>query len=270
MARRVYRFGWAAALISLLAVGSAAAQPLEPTFSEAVLASSPELEEATGMAWAPDGSNRLFIIRKAGQVRIIKAGSLLPQPFAVVSPIFTASECGLIGIAFDPAYAVNGHVYLFVTVSSTEQQILRYTAEGDIGTEKTLLVAGLPTVGANHDGGAIEVGPDGKLFFGVGDVAYPPSGDDLRTMAAKIGRADLDGMASADNPFRDGDGPNNDYIWARGLRNPFSLTFQPMTGLLWVNDVGAAYEQVFVLRRGEHAGWPAQENPRSGGGSLLP
>jgi glucose/arabinose dehydrogenase len=242
--------------LALLLASAAQAEVLDPAFIDTAWVSSPQLEAATGMAWAPDGSNRLFVITKGGSVLVIKNGALLPAPFATLTPIYTGSECGLIGIAFDPNFLVNQYVYLFVTVSASEQQIVRYTAMGDTGVAKTTIVAGLPTNGANHDGGALGVGPDGKLYWAVGDLGSGMGVQgDLTSLAAKVGRANLDGTLARDNPFADGAGPNNDFIWARGFRNPFTLTFQPATGLLWIEDVGAVYEQIFVVRKGDHAGW---------------
>jgi RimJ/RimL family protein N-acetyltransferase len=81
----------------------------------------------------------------------------------------------------------------------------------------------------------------------------------------KVGRANLDGTAPADNPFVDGSGPNVDLIWARGFRNPFTMTFQPSTGLMWLNVVGSGWEQVFIVRRGEHGGWATYENEQPAG-----
>jgi hypothetical protein len=161
---------------------------------------------------------------------------------------------------------MNGHVYVFVTVSSGEQQILRYTAIGDIGTNRTVIVSNLPTIGATHDGGAVGVGADGKLYWAVGDNGYGLGANaDLSSLTSKVGRANLDGSVPADNPFADGPGGNNDYIWARGFRNPFTLAFQPDTGLLWVNCVGAGYEQIFQVNRGDHAGWNTYENNQPAG-----
>src|SRR5215471_9178768 len=105
------------ALFIWLAPFAAQATLVDPAFTETVVASSPDLALATGLAWAPDGSNRLFVIRKEGQIRIIKNGVLLPDPFAVVTPLYTASEAGLIGIAFDPDFITNQYVYFFATVS---------------------------------------------------------------------------------------------------------------------------------------------------------
>jgi glucose/arabinose dehydrogenase len=241
-----------------------AASPLDSNFSASTFANVGS--EVTGLAWAPDGSPRLFASRKGGTVTIVKDGAVLPTPFVTVSPLYTGSECGLIGICFDPNFVVNGYVYVFATVSSTEQQILRYQALGDVGTNKTVLLPGLPTAGANHDGGAVGVGPDGKLYWAIGDNGNGTGVDaDLTSLASKVGRANLDGSVPADNPFVDGPGGNNDYVWARGFRNPFTFDFQPETGLLWVNCVGTSYEQVFVVRAGDHAGWNDYENNQPAG-----
>jgi|CXWL01.1.fsa_nt_gi glucose/arabinose dehydrogenase len=220
----------------------------------------------TSMAWAPDGSNRLFITRQgyvrgsgsnnAAEILIIKNGTLLASPFAVVTPVLNWSECGMLGITFDPAFSQNGYVYVSACVSNTEQNIIRYTAVGDVGMQKTILMAGLPSAGDTHNGGALSIGPDGKLYFGIGDNRDPVGPDgDLTSLRAKIGRANLDGTVPNDNPFVDGTGPNNDFIWARGMRNPFTHTWQPGKNLLWVNDVGGHADQVFQVNAGQHGGW---------------
>jgi glucose/arabinose dehydrogenase len=256
------------ALMVAAAANEARAAVLDPNLTETVLVSSPELANATGMAWAPDGSNRLFVLLQVGQIRIIKDGALLATPFATASPITAGGELGLLGITFDPNFAVNGYLYVFVTVSPREQQIIRYTALGDLGTARTVIVPMLPTAGANHNGGGLGIGPDGKLYWGIGDNGSGAGvNDDRVTLAAKIGRANLDGSPVADNPFSGGAdaGAGASYIWARGFRNPFTLTFQPATGLLWVNVVGTVYEQVFIVRRADHAGYSTYENNQPAG-----
>src|SRR5258706_3251913 len=191
---------------------------------------------------------------------------LLSTPFATLSPILTTSECGLLGICFDPDFVNNHYVYLFVTAVPGSQQVIRYTDANDVGTTKTVILSGLPTHGNNHDGGAIGIGWDGKIYCAIGDNG---SGDgingDLLSMASKVIRLNRDGSIPNDNPFLDGAGPNNDYIWARGFRNPFTLTFQPSTGNLWINTVGNSYEQIFVVHRGDHAGWNTYENNQPSG-----
>jgi MYXO-CTERM domain-containing protein len=256
-------------LMSCFTASTARATPNDPNVIETEWLDAGD--NITTLAWAPDGSNRLFVAEKGGAVRIVRLGAdgaaeLLPQPFLTHRPIYTGSECGLIGLAFDPGFATNGWVYVFVTVSSSEQQIVRYTAQGDTGTSPTILVRGLPTRGANHDGGAVAVGPDGKLYWAIGDLgAFVGVDADLASLAAKVGRANRDGTVPADNPFVDGAGPNADLIWARGFRNPFRFTFQPETGALWVNVVGSGYEQIFIVGRGDHAGYNDYESNQPAG-----
>jgi|GEM_PF-3392747 len=237
---------------------------VEPAgFVEYTAVQNSALGQATGIAWAPDGSGRLFVIRKDGVVRVVQNGAVLPQEWLTIQPEpYTTSECGLIGFCFDPDFVSNGYVYFFVTVSATEQQIIRYREQGGVGVEKTVLVPGLPTAGANHDGGAIAIGADGYLYWAIGDNGNGTGVDaDLTSLAAKIGRANrFTGEPVADNPFNDGVGPNNEYIWAQGFRNPFTMTMHPVTGDLWVNVVGTGYEQVFVPTAGSHAGYNDYEN----------
>jgi glucose/arabinose dehydrogenase len=255
-----------ALLLSSLVPAGALAAIADPNFTETTLVSGIE-GGITAMAWAPDGSPRLFLLVKTGQVLVVENGQLLATPFAVVDPIVTSGECGLLGLAFDPSFVDNGYVYLFVTVSSTEQQIVRYTASGDLGVDKTVIVAGLPTLGRNHNGGALGFGADGKLYWAIGDNGGLRSGvdTDLLSLASKVGRANADGSVPGDNPFFDGDGPNNDYIWARGFRNPFTLSFQPATGRLWLNVVGNRMEQVFTPQAGDHGGWDDYEASQPAG-----
>ena len=236
------------------------------------------LAAPTSMAWAPDGSGRLFVTEKASGVRVVQNGQLLPTPFVTFPTVYSESECGVLSVVFDPAYALNRWVYVFVTVSDHEQRVVRFRDVGNVGMERVNIITGLPTLGANHDGGAMAFGADGKLYWAIGDLGDKRGVDgDLRTLAAKVGRANADGSVPGDNPFRDGAGPNNDYIWATGFRNPFTMTLQPRTGKLWLNVVGSTpdgqteptstpgYEQVFALNRADDGGYDDYEGNQPAG-----
>ncbi len=254
--------------LTMYMVQAAQATVIDTNWTETIFSS--DGSQHTGLGWAPDGSDRLFVLEKTGRVRVLggalTGGTPTWSTFATMSPIFTNSECGLIGMAFDPDFARNQLVYFFVTVSNSEQQIIHYDATTNVGTNRTVVRPGLPTVGANHDGGGVGFAADGKLYWSIGDLGNGTGVDaNLTSLASKVGRANRDGSLPSDNPFDDGVGPNNDFIFARGLRNPFTLTVQPSTGLLWVNSVGTSYEQVFVVKRGDHAGYNDFENNQPAG-----
>lgn len=239
--------------------------------------------QVTSMAWAPDGSNRLFLSGKDGDVWILKDGAILPQSFIKLVPrassasgeLVTSSECGLLSIAFDPDFVRNGYVYVFATLhpaprsDAIEQQILRFTAAGDVGTDRRIVVRGLASNGNNHDGGTLAFGPDGLLYWAVGDNGNMTGvGNDTISSAAKVGRAPaVPNAPPVAGPFNDGSGPNFDYIFARGFRNPYTMTFEPQSGNLWVNVVGTSWEQIFVVPEGANAGYPSENRNLGTGGT---
>ena len=102
----------------------------------------------------------------------------------------------------------------------------------------------------NHNGGAIHFGPDGKLYIAVGENANSSNSQSINNRLGKMLRINSDGTIPADNPttFPNIVGSptgNNRAIWAVGLRNPFTFSFQQGTGRMHINDVGeGTWEEV--------------------------
>lgn len=247
--------------IGFLLARTALAMSLDPAFTEsAPTAGLRPGDQATGLAWVPDASGRLFVIENDGLVHVVRNGGYEGIWAQESAPLWAVGEAGLIGIAFDPGFLTNRYVYLFITKTPTEQRIVRFSDVGDARTNRTEIVTGIPTRGLVHNGGAIAVGADGRLYWATGDSGdFSGTGRDLVSLAAKMGRARRDGVVPIDNPFWDGAGPNHDAIWARGFRNPFTMTLQPSSGQLWVRTVGTSYETIFVPRAGDHAGYVTHE-----------
>src|SRR6185436_2808401 len=152
-------------------------------------------------------------------------------------------ERGLLGVAFDPSFAVNQFVYVYYTATSpsTHNRISRLTAAGDVavpGSEVPILDLNDLSGATNHNGGAIHFGPDGKLYAAVGENANGANAQTLSNLLGKILRINSDGSIPTDNPFFGTATGQNRAIWALGLRNPFTFTFQPGTGRMFINDVG--------------------------------
>src|SRR5690606_16260638 len=135
------------------------------------------------MAFAPDG--RLFVCEQEGKLRVIKNGQLLPTPFVTLNVNFQ-SERGLLGVTFDPDFATNQWVYVYYTATSPtiHNRISRFTANGDVavaGSEFIMLELD-DLDAAIHNGGAMQFGPDGKLYIGVGENSFGPNAQSLANL----------------------------------------------------------------------------------------
>jgi glucose/arabinose dehydrogenase len=206
-----------------------------------------------------DGSGRLFIIEKYGAIRIFENGQLLAQPFLNIDDRVDdgSNEMGLLGLAFHPNYEQNGYFYVNYTGEGGDTRISRFQASGntaDPNSEKVLMVIEQPF--PNHNGGAVAFGPDGYLYLGLGDggAAGDPqkNGQNTSTLLGAILRIDVNNgdpyAIPADNPF-------GNEIWAYGLRNPWRMSFDSLTGDLWIGDVGQGdWEEIDFLPAGSPGG----------------
>lgn len=258
-----------AAVVPALAAGGCGGEesPLTPTpsappirvpegFAVELFASG--LELPTSIAFPPDGSDRLFVNElQTGRVRIVSGGVLLDPPFAEVPTNTTGGfpvqgENGLLGLAFDPDYERNRHVYVTYatrTEAGTVGTVARFTDVGDRGEDPTVLLEGIPA-GPGHQIESLTFGPDGKLYVSTGDAYLPDRVQDTGSLTGKILRLNPDGSLPADNPF-----PGS-YAWAYGFRNAFDLAFDP-SGTLFSTDNGPERNDELnqVVAGGNH-GWP--------------
>jgi glucose/arabinose dehydrogenase len=224
------------------------------------------LDFPDGLA-APRGDPRLFVVEKGGRIRIIRNGALAPVAFLDLSgQISTGSEQGLLGLAFDPAYATNGRFVVNYTNLNGDTRISAFhvSADPDVAdrsSESVLLAVDQPF--ANHNGGQLAFGPDGYLYIGLGDggSAGDPNGNaqSLATLLGKLLRVDLNGAAPyavpSDNPFASTGPARRGEIWSWGLRNPWRFSFDRARGDLYIGDVGQdAYEEIDVSPVGAGAG----------------
>jgi glucose/arabinose dehydrogenase len=239
-------------------LGSPRAATLPTGFTETQFGSNVG-SSPTAMAFAPDG--RLFVCLQGGQLRVIKNGTLLANPFVSLS-VNSSGERGLLGVTFDPNFASNQFVYVYYTTSAApiHNRISRFTANGDVAvanSETVLVDLDNLSSATNHNGGAIHFGPDGKLYAAVGENANSANAQTLSNRLGKILRYNPDGSIPADNPFVNTATGANQAIWALGLRNPFTFAFQPGTGRLFINDVGQnTFEEINDGIAGSNYGWP--------------
>jgi len=237
---------------------------------------------------APPGDpNRLFVVAKAGQIRILKQGVLLATPFLdITSQVSSAGERGLLGLAFAPDFATSGRfvIHYTNTAGDTRVSTVRVSANPDVAdpaTEQVILAVAQPF--SNHNGGQVAFGPDGMLYIALGDGGSggdpQNNGQNLDSPLGKLLRLEVLGNGTArvpaDNPHV-GQANRRGEIWSHGLRNPWRFSFDAGTGDLYIADVGqSALEEVNVSTaasgrgRGVNFGWRIMEgtncfNPSSG------
>jgi glucose/arabinose dehydrogenase len=250
----------AALALVLAAACSAAAAPSEPqrtaySFQRVLNAAAP-LDVTTPRT----DRTRLFVVEKGGRIRVVLRGRLLAQPFLDIRRLVsTGSEQGLLGFAFHPQYARNRRFYVNYTDANGDTRVVEYRANraGTAALPRTarrILFVNQPY--ANHNGGGLAFGPDGRLYVGMGDGG---SGGDPENRAQNMGT--LLGKLVSFNVNARRPVPR---IEALGLRNPWRFSFDRATGDLYIGDVGQnAWEEInYVPRRSagrENYGWDAFE-----------
>lgn len=229
---------------------------------------TPRLDAApVGLVRAPEPDGRLFITTddndNLGKIEVVKNGKLLSTP-ALELNINSSGEHGMIGWVLGPNFNSTGYIYLMYTTDEggIHNRISRFTFTGDVidpNSEFVLMELDLLGSGNSHNGGGMAFGNDGKLYVGVGDNQQSGNSESMDTVLGKILRINSDGTIPSDNPFYDVTTGNNRAIYARGVRNPFSMDADSESNTIFFNDTGpASYEEVNQVKRGVDYGWPSQ------------
>ena len=217
----------------------------------------------------PDGS--LLVAEQRGYVtRFVEDDGEIEQ-FGILDITESTrfgGEQGLLSIALHPD--LQNEPFLFVYYSPRDANVTRLSrfriVQGVALTASELVIIEVPQPYSNHNGGAVRFGPDGMLYLGLGDggAANDPQGhgQNRETLLGAIIRIDVNDIDSAtpyrippDNPFLGIAGVRPE-IWAYGLRNPWRMAFDPLSGFLWVGDVGQdQVEEIAVVEAGQNHGW---------------
>ena len=229
---------------------------------------------------APPGDPRLFVVERAGRIRIVENGTVLATPFLDIrTQVSTIGETGLLGLAFAPDYATSGTFYVYFVDLENDSVLARFQVDAadpdraDAASQEEVLKVVQPDT-TNHKGGTIAFSPvDGYLYWALGDGGggndpnrFAQRGD---TLLGKMLRLDVSGgpgttyTVPPDNPFV-GDPDVLDEIWALGFRNPFRWSFDRTAGDIWIGDVGQGTREEVDFEAagdpgGRNYGWRVHE-----------
>jgi hypothetical protein len=225
---------------------------------------------------SPPGDDRLFVVEKAGMIRVIKGGAVLATPFLDLTAkvVSEGGEQGLLGLAFAPDYASSGRFFVHYNDVSGDNRVsvIRVSSDpdrADPASESSVIA--VPQPGVAHNGGQLLFGPDGFLYIGLGDGDDNDNGrgQSLADLFASILRIDVASgnpyAVPPDNPFVGTTGARPE-VWSYGLRNPWRFSFDRATGDLYIGDVGESrWEEVDYASaadgagRGVNYGWSRME-----------
>jgi glucose/arabinose dehydrogenase len=243
--------------LTLRSTGSAAGAPVRVTLGIDTVARG--LDVPWAIAFAPDG--RIFVTERVGRIRVIERGVLRAEPWATL-PVSAQGEAGLMGVALAPDFATTGELYAvgtFAREGALVNRVIRLTDDNGRGVRPTVVLDDIPAA-VFHAGDAVAFGPDGFLYIATGDAREPNHARDDGSLAGKILRLRRDGSPAPPNP------QPGSLVYARGVRNPQGLTWDPASGQAFATDHGPSgfpneyfrrdRDELNVVSPDANLGWP--------------
>jgi glucose/arabinose dehydrogenase len=215
------------------------------------------LDAPLGLVAAPGQRNVLYVVEQSGDIRVAVNGKLRARPFLDIrSLVKSGGEQGLLGLTFHPRYRSNHKFYVDYTDTNGDTRVVEYRSNGTVAVKRLRQLLFVKQPYANHNGGQLQFGPDGRLYVGMGDGG---SGGDpqnnaqnLSSRLGKLLRIDVNSRRATVQ------------VAGYGLRNPWRFSFDKPTGDLYIADVGqSAWEEVDYTPHAspglENYGWRVYE-----------
>ncbi len=216
-------------------------------------------------------NGNIYICEKDGKIKLYSNGVIKSKYVLSLDSIEITGEAGMQDMILDPDFETNGYYYVYYTTKrgGTHNVLSRFKSQGDTTdlSSETVLISLPPIINApGHNGGGMAFGLDGKIYLSIGEAYLSSNAQDFNTLLGKVIRINSDGTIPSTNPFYSTLTGINRAIYALGFRNPFKMGFDPITGKIYVNDVGNDnWEEINEIIAGKNYGWPITEGPNISG-----
>jgi glucose/arabinose dehydrogenase len=224
------------------------------------------VKEPWSLAFLP-GTARALITEKTGRLLLAENGQLTERAITGVPAVDSNGQAGLFDVVAHPDFARNGWIYLAYAEPRTDDgargsltRIIRGKIRDGAWVDQENIFQAAPQFyrnsGGVHYGGRIAFGPDGMLYFTIGERGHGPNAQNLGAPMGKVHRVHEDGRVPADNPFVNESGAQPT-IWSYGHRNPQGLAFHPATGELFDLEHGPrGGDELNLVQPRRNYGWP--------------
>jgi len=225
------------------------------------------LLQPIGVTGAP-GTSALFVVERHGRIMLVEDGERVATPFLDLRNQLNSGsiEQGLLGLAFHPDYETNGRFYAYWTQKNGDSRLAEFTASSPttVDPETMRVILDVDKLAIRHNAGSLAFGPDGLLYVAFGDGGSGgANGQDTSNLLGSVVRIDVDGgdpySIPAGNPF-------GDELFVYGLRNPWRISVDAKSRLLYIGDVGQdRFEEVNVVSVDDGGGTNFGWRPMEGG-----
>ena len=239
------------------------------------IANNQTFEMAVHISRVPDMNDYFIVTEKGGKIFLVKEGSSTKKTILDHSKNVHSSttEEGMLSAQIDP---LNPEIiYVYYCVDKTKNYLSRFKLNDSkkVLTQTEEVLFEVPKAHTGHNGGDMKFGEDGYLWISIGEASFAAKkkahlidGSIVGTILRIDVRNKADGKqysVPSDNPFvNNPDIPSE--VWAMGLRNPWRWNFIDKDTII-VGDVGdRTFEEISILKKGEHGGWPYVEGLRCG------
>lgn len=257
----MYKYFLAAILFLILAACSS--DPPEETDGNAEDPRAETVAEDLDVPWMIENSGDGFYISgRNGGLTLVTDEGKEAQSLNLSVPVEAENEGGLLGFVLHPDDAGKAFVYYTYSDGGLKNRVVELTHEGGAWNESGVIVEDIPG-GSVHNGGRLEIGPEGYLFVTTGDAGDAENSQETDSLAGKILRFNLDGSIPEGNPF-------NNEVYSYGHRNPQGLAWDQGGNMYATEHGSSAHDEINLIEPGNNYGWPVIEGGEEAEGMETP